>query len=419
MQKLVIEGSVPLRGEITVQGAKNSVLPILAASLLIDGKVELLNCPVLSDVYYACRILSQLGIKHKVHDNCIELENSGNDTAQIPEELMLKMRSSIIFLGPTLGAKGKCTLYYPGGCELGPRPIDMHIAALKKMGVNIAEKHSALVCTSPNGICGAKINLPFPSVGATENIMLAAVKATGETVIYNAAKEPEIKDLALFLNSCGAKIKNAGQSTIIIEGVKKLTGCQYSIMPDRIAAGTYIAAIAATNGEGILNCINAEDTESFLPVFEEMGCKIYAYSNKLYINARQTLTSVKTIRTMPHPGFPTDIQAITMAVLAKAKGTSVFVENIFESRFRHVDALCKMGADIRVEGKAAIVEGVSSLSGARVSSTDLRGGAALVVAALSAIGKSEVYEIAHIDRGYESIERYLTALGAKIKREQI
>lgn len=419
MQKLIIKGSKPLRGEISIQGAKNSVLPILASTVLLTGETVLENCPALSDVFCACRILSQLGVKATINGNTAVLECNQNDDAEISEELMLKMRSSIIFLGATLGAKGRCTLYYPGGCELGPRPIDMHISALRKMGVRITEKHGALICDAPGGITGTKINLPFPSVGATENIILAAAKAKGETIIYNAAREPEIKDLANFLNKCGAKIKNAGQSKIIIEGVAKLSGCEYSIMPDRIAAGTYIAAIAATRGEGIINRVNSEDMESFLPVFEQMGCKLYPYSNKIYINAAHKLSSVKTIRTMPHPGFPTDIQAITMAVLAKAQGTSVFVENIFESRFRHVDALCKMGADIRVEGKAAIIEGVDELSGARVGSTDLRGGAALVVAALSAAGKSEIYEISHIDRGYEAIENYLTALGADIKREHI
>ncbi len=417
MQKLIIEGNKPLHGEISVQGAKNSVLPILASAVLLSGKTHLQNCPAISDVFCACRILSALGVKACVDGNEISLERSDDGGTEISEELMMKMRSSIIFLGAVLGSAGKCTLYYPGGCELGPRPIDMHIAALKKMGVRINESHGALICDSPNGIFGAKINLPFPSVGATENILLAAVKAKGETIICNAAKEPEIKDLAAFLNKCGAKIKNAGQSKIIIEGVEKLNGCEYSIMPDRIAAGTYIGAIAATRGEGIIDKVNYEDMESFLPIYEQMGCKLYSYSNKIYINAAKRLSSVKTIRTMPHPGFPTDIQAITMAVLAKASGTSVFVENIFESRFRHVDAMCKMGADIRVEGKAAIIEGVDELSGARVCATDLRSGAALAIAALSASGRSEICEISHIDRGYEAIEDYLTALGANIKRE--
>lgn len=417
MQKLIIQGNKPLHGEISVQGAKNSVLPILASTVLLSGKTHLLNCPNLSDVFCACRILSALGVKAYVNKNEIFIEHSDEIGTEISEELMMKMRSSIIFLGAALGAKGKCTLYYPGGCELGPRPIDMHIAALKKMGVRINESHGALICDSPNGIFGAKINLPFPSVGATENILLAAVKAKGETVIYNAAKEPEIKDLAAFLNKCGAKIKNAGQSKIIIDGVENLVGCEYSIMPDRIAAGTYIAAIAATRGEGIINEVCVDDMESFLPIYEQMGCKLYPYSNKIYINAAKALSGVKTIRTMPHPGFPTDIQAITMAVLAKAAGTSVFVENIFESRFRHVDAMCKMGADIRVEGKAAIIEGVDELSGANVYATDLRSGAALAVAALSAYGQSEIYEISHIDRGYEAFEDYLAALGANIKRE--
>jgi UDP-N-acetylglucosamine 1-carboxyvinyltransferase len=284
------------------------------------------------------------------------------------------------------------------------------------MGAIIKEEHGFLDCCVPSQLKGANITLSFPSVGATENIILAAVLANGDTEIRNAAREPEIIDLAKFLNRCGAKISGFGESTIIIKGVSELNGCDYSEMPDRIVTATYLGAAAITNGELCVRKTNIKDIESVIPVFEQMGCMVYSYSDKIYINAVKPLKAVKTIRTMPYPGFPTDVQAIISACLCKAKGTSIIVENIFENRFRHAGELSRMGADIKVEGKVAVIEGVSTLYGANVQSTDLRGGAALVLAGLCAEGKTTVSEIRHIDRGYESIEANLNKIGAKIVR---
>ncbi len=416
MQKLVIEGNTRLAGELTVHGAKNSALPLLAATILGRTQSVLHNCPRLSDVYAACRILSYLGCKCARDGSSVIIDTTDLKNFDVPDSLMREMRSSIVFLGAILGRLGKCRLSFPGGCELGPRPIDMHISALRQMGVLIKEEYGYLDCSIPKELKGAVISLSFPSVGATENIMLAAVLAKGETEIRNAAREPEISDLAEYLNACGAKIRGYGESTIYITGVEELYGCEHTIMPDRIVAATYISAAAITNGELILSGVKSKDLESVIPVFEEMGCSVYSFSDKLFINAARPLKAVKTIRTMPYPGFPTDVQAIVMAPLCKAKGTSIIVENIFENRYKHVDELMRMGADIKVEGKVAIIEGVQRLYGASVKATDLRGGAALVLAALSAENVSEVSEIRHIDRGYEEIEIALASIGANIKR---
>lgn len=416
MQKLIVEGEKKIDGEIVAQGAKNSSLPLLCACVLINGKVTLHNCPKLSDVYAATRILTCLGCKCKREDESVIIDSTDIKGYDVPDDLMREMRSSIVFLGAILGKMGKCKLSFPGGCELGPRPIDMHISALKKMGAVINEEHGVLDCFAPNGIKGKQIVLDFPSVGATENIMLASVLAKGETVIKNAAREPEILDLANFLSKCGARIFGAGTDTIIINGVKSLSGCEFSVMPDRIVTATYMSACAITGGELLIKKTNVNDIYALIPVFEQMGCKILPFDDNLYINAKKYLKPVRLIRTMPFPGFPTDAQATTMAALIKAEGTSVIVENIFESRYRHVDELVRMGAKIKTEGKVSIIEGVKRLYGANVRATDLRGGAALVVAALSAEGQTTISDIHFVDRGYESIETSLNSVGAKIKR---
>ena len=417
MQKLIINGGSRLSGEIKVQGAKNSALPLLAASILIDGKTILNNCPDLSDVDAACRILSGLGAKCRRDGSTVTADASDINSFEVPDRLMHEMRSSIVFLGAILGRLGKCRLSFPGGCELGPRPIDLHISALSKMGVTITEEHGYLNCSAEKGLKGARLSLSFPSVGATENIMLAAVTALGTTEIENAAREPEIVDLANFLNKCGAKVYGAGESTIRIEGVKKLTPCEHSVIPDRIVAVTYLSAAAITGSELMLSSVNAKDISAVIPVFEQMGSKIYSFNDKIYINAKNELKSVQTVRTLPFPGFPTDAQALIMAVTTKCNGVSVFIENIFESRFKHVGELRRMGAKIKTEGRMAIVEGVPNLWGARVSATDLRGGAALVIAGLAANGITEIDNIKHIDRGYENIEKSLLSVGARIFRE--
>ena len=417
MQSLVIEGGRRLCGEIQIQGAKNSALPLLAAAILGQGETTFTNCPLLTDIYAACRILSYLGCKCKIDGNTVSADTSNLVNFEVPDDLMREMRSSIIFLGAILGRLGECRLSFPGGCELGPRPIDIHLSALRKMGVTIKEEYGMLDCRVEKELSGAKINLPFPSVGATENIMLAAVLAKGQTEIKNAARELEITDLAKYLNLCGAKIYGAGESTITIEGVDFLHGCQYEVMPDRIAAITYLCAGAITGGEINLAKVCPEHIDAVIPVLEEMGCHLYSYADNIYINAPKRLKPVKIIRTMPYPAFPTDAQAIVSAVLCKAKGTSIIVENIFENRYKHVSELLKMGADIKTEGKVAIIQGVDKLYGTTVCATDLRGGAALVIAGLAAEGKTEVTNIKHIDRGYESIEKVLSLTGAKIERK--
>ncbi len=416
MQKLVIQGGRRLEGEIAVQGAKNSALPILAAALLCEEESVLENCPKLSDVYAACRILTKLGCDCEMQGTTVRIAAQGMDAFEIPEQFMREMRSSIIFLGAVLGRMGSCTLGYPGGCELGPRPINLHLQALRRMGVRIREENGILSCTTPNGLHGAKIHLQFPSVGATENILLAAVRAKGETIIGNAAREPEIVDLAGFLRRCGARISGDGTDTIVISGVKKLSGCTYRIMPDRIVAATWLAAAAATGGVLGLKHVHTGDMASILDVFEEMNCRISTAHENLYFQAGAPIRAVRNIRTMPYPGFPTDAQAILMAPLCVATGTTVVEEHIFENRFRHVDALVKMGADIQVSGRAAIVNGVQRLHGACVQATDLRGGAAMLIAGLSAAGETVLTEICHIDRGYDSPEQVLRSIGAEITR---
>lgn len=417
MQRLVIEGEKRIGGEIEVQGAKNSALPLLAGCVLVKGEVVLHNCPRLSDVFAACRILTCLGCRCRSQGNTVTVKSHELTGSSVPDELMREMRSSIVFLGAVLGRTGECSLSFPGGCELGPRPIDMHISALKQMGVVIKEEHGVLSCSCPRGLKGEKISLSFPSVGATENIMLAACLAKGDTIIYNAAREPEISDLANFLNVCGARISGHGSSTVYITGVKSLHGCEYSVMPDRIAACTMLAAAAVTNGEISLRNARSQDIDSVIPVFEQMGCTVYPYDDRIYLCSKKPLRAVKTIRTMPYPGFPTDAQAIIMAVLTKAQGTSVIVENIFENRYRHVDELVRMGADIKAESKVAVVEGVKRLYGANVRATDLRGGAALAIAALAAEGQTVLTNVKLIDRGYEEIEKQLSLVGASVRRE--
>ena len=416
MQKFIIQGGRRLEGDITVQGSKNSALPILAATLLCESESVLENCPKLSDVYAACRILTSIGCKCLMQGHRITVKTDAPEHAVIPESLMQEMRSSIIFLGAMLGRLGKCTLGFPGGCELGPRPIDLHLQALRRMGVRITEDNGILHCSAPKGLHGANIHLQFPSVGATENILLTAVRARGETVITNAAREPEILDLARFLRRCGAKIEGAGSGTIRINGVERLSGCGYVVMPDRIVTATWLACAASTGGELRLLRTDAESLTGMLDVFEEMGCRCSLSEGTLCFSSCRPVRPLRYIKTMPYPGFPTDAQAIVMAALCKANGTSVMEESIFENRFRHVDALVRMGADIRVAGRAAVIRGVRSMHGAQVSATDLRGGAAMLAAALGAEGETVLTEISHIDRGYDSPELALRAVGAKIER---
>lgn len=416
-RKLVVNGGRRLEGELSVHGAKNSALPLLSASVLAHGETVLHNCPCLTDVDAACRILTTLGCHCRRSGGTVSVEASNVTGSEIPDTLMREMRSSIVFLGAVLGRTGRCKLSFPGGCELGARPIDLHLSALRQMGAVITEEHGYLDCTAENGLHGAKITLSFPSVGATENILLAAVTAKGCTEIHNAAREPEISDLAAFLNKCGAKIDGAGESVMTVEGVPRLEPCEHSVIPDRIVAGTYLCAAAITGGELILTHCEPSHIVGFTNVLEAMGARLYSYGDgKLYISCKKRLVSPPTIRTMPYPGFPTDIQAPFMALCTTAEGTSVFVETIFENRFRHVPELVRLGAGIKTEGRVCVVQGVKKLSGAKVCAAELRGGAALTVAALAAEGTSEITGLNYIDRGYEAIEKALRSVGADIKR---
>ncbi len=419
MQKFVITGGKRLNGEIELQGCKNSALPIMAAAVLVNGKCILESCPNLTDVYSASRILNSIGCKCSIAGNTAEIDSVSVSGNAISEKLMGEMRSSIMFVGAILGRVGQCTFSIPGGCELGPRPIDMHLAAFAKLGAEISENGGEITCRMPKEKRhGGKISLPFPSVGATENIILCSVLAEGETVVNNAAREPEICDMCRFLRSCGAKIKGDGESRIVIEGVERLHGCEYRIMPDRIAGATYLAMTAAAGGAMILKNACISEMEPFLSVLEQSGCYICTADNRIYLRRGGRLRAVRDrIRTMPHPGFPTDAQAVLMAALAAADGTTVFEENIFDCRYRHTDALIKMGADIQVMGKAAVVRGVKKLHGADVEATDLRGGAAMAVAALGAEGRTSIGCISHIGRGYEKFEENITSLGGRISRE--
>ncbi len=417
MSKLIVQGGHRLVGAIPVHGAKNSALPLLSATLLGTTPSVLHNCPRLSDVDTSIKILSHLGCKVTQEGTNVTVDASEAGQYEIPDSLMREMRSSVVFLGAIVARQGKARISFPGGCELGPRPIDLHLKALRKLGLVIEEDHGYLNCHVGKGLRGCSINLSFPSVGATENIMLASSTAAGTTIITNAAREPEICDLADFLNQCGARIRGAGESTIRIDGVPKLHGAEHAVIADRITATTYMAAAAVTGGDLTLENVIPAHLEPVIPVFEEAGCHIQVKDHQLHIAAPERIKAVKNIRTLPYPGFPTDSQAIVMAMATLAEGTSVFVENIFESRYKHVGELLRLGAHIKVEGKVAIVEGVDHLSGAPVEAADLRGAAALVVAGLAAQGTTQITGLHHLDRGYEMIEQRLSGVGAVIKRD--
>ncbi len=415
MAEILINGGKKLSGEISVQGAKNSVLPVLAGALLCEGECVIHNCPEISDVDTSFLILEGLGCSCKKEGKNVYINAKTVSGYTIPDNLMRLMRSSVMFLGAIIGRTGKAVISSPGGCELGPRPIDLHLCALEKMGVKITEEHGLLCCEAEDGLKGAEIHLSFPSVGATENIILAAATAKGTTVLHNAAREPEISDLADFLNSAGARISGCGSDTIYIYGVEKLYPTIHTIIPDRIVATTYLACAAVTGSKITLNNVMPSHMVAILSLFRESGCDITASGRSLTIKAPSRLNRIPTVRSLVYPGFPTDAGPLIIAMLSVSCGTSVFVENIFENRFRYIGELNRLGTRIKTEGKIAVIEGVETLSGANCKCTDLRGGAALVTAALKANGETLIGDISHILRGYEDIVCGLASIGADIK----
>ena len=405
MSHIMIHGGGRLKGTLAVQGAKNSVLPILAATILHPGRTVLRGCPHLSDVEASIHILQHLGCK------------AGWEGGDIPDSLMREMRSSVIFLGAILARLGWAEMSYPGGCELGPRPIDLHLSALRQLGAQMKEEGGHIRCEARQ-MRGREIALSLPSVGATENAMLAACGAEGETTLFNAAREPEIADLQAFLRAMGCDVRGAGSSTICVVGRQPTRDAVHTVMPDRIAAATYLAAVAAAGGEVELRNIDYRHLSTVTAALHEAGCQISGGEGWVSLRSDGALRSIPSVRTAPYPGFPTDAQAVLMAALLQSRGATVFVENVFENRYRHVDELRRMGADISVAGRVAVVTGVPRLCGAEVRATDLRGGAALLVAGLAAQGMTRVGDIHHIQRGYEDPVRDLRMLGAEISLEE-
>ena len=416
MKSYIIEGGKKLEGTVKISGSKNASLPILAATILSEKTNKLYNVPQIKDTKTTLEILKLLGCKIKQNSGKIEINSKHITKTEIPEHLMREMRSTVIMAGALLGRFKEVTFSYPGGCDIGSRPIDLHINAFKKLGVEITEEAGFIKCKA-NKIIGTNIDLDFPSVGATENIILATVLSTGTTTINNAAMEPEIIDMVQFLKKMGAKIQGEGTNQMIIDGVEKLSGVSYNIMPDRIEAGTILCAVAATGGNVILDNVIPEHLTAVINKLEETGCKIEINNKKITLNAQKKLKPID-IKTMTYPGFPTDLQQIFATMLVKASGTSIIVENIFESRYKYISELRKMGAKVTVEGKKAIIKGTRKINATTVVCTDLRGGAALVIAGLMAKGKSRVENIGYIQRGYENLENKLGSLGAKIKLEE-
>lgn len=418
MAKLYINGKKRLFGEVKVHGAKNSTLPILAATLLNFGESEIHNCPDLLDVETSLKILSHLGCVCTRDGDIVTVKSDTPICSDIPESLMGEMRSSVIFSGALLGRVGEAKISSPGGCELGPRPIDIHISAFKKMGISVTESDGHIYCRADNGILPSDITLPFPSVGATENIMLAATSANGKTIIRNAAKEPEICDLANFLNSAGAAVFGAGTDTVEIFGRKRLNATKHRVIPDRIEAFTFLTATAATRSK--ITVKNAEPAHLKVPidVLRQCGCEIRKIEDKIEIDASHGLYGIKKVSSLVYPGFPTDAGPLLVAALITADGKSVFLENIFENRFKYIDELNRLGGKVKIRDNVAEILGGYELFGANVECTDLRGGAALVVAGLAAGGKTVIDKIHHIERGYDDIVGSLRALDADIIKEQ-
>lgn len=415
MDKFIIEGGNKLYGNVKAQAAKNSVLVLLAASILTEEQVIIENVPSITDVFHMTDILKDLGSEVLFEENTIYINSRNAEEKNISFRLTGGLRSSVFMLGSLLTRFKHARISYPGGCDIGLRPIDLHLLGLKKLGVKIEERDGYIICNAEN-IRGGNVHLDFPSVGATENIILASVCANGETVITNAAKEPEIRDLQDFLNRMGACVRGGGTDTVSIRGVKKLNGVRFRPIGDRIEAGTYLIACAMCGGEISVEGIKKQNLAALLDKLSENTCKVHTEDDKIYIQSTGRLKSNRHVETMPFPGFPTDLQAQTTALNCVAEGSCIVTENLFETRFRHVPELVRMGADITVKGRSALVRGVKKLHGATVYAGDLRGGAALMLAGLVAEGRSEILNVYHIDRGYCEPEKKFGALGAVVVR---
>lgn len=416
MEKIVINGGKKLIGEVEISSAKNSVLPIITACILSEEKCIIEGVPMLDDVIIICDVLKSIGADISIDkkNNVITIDASNIFDCEPSGELVRKMRASFLIMGPMLSRFGRFKLSLPGGCNIGNRPIDLHLKGFKALGAQIEPKHGCVEAKTLE-LIGGKVYLDFPSVGATENIMMAAVLAKGETIIENAAEEPEIEDLAYFLNGMGAKVYGSGTDTIQITGVKKLTGFRYTPIFDRIEAGSFMVAASITKGNIKLTNVKEKHLKPIIAKLTEMGVKIECGENYITVDASGDLKAVD-IKTLPYPGFPTDMQSQLMALLCSVNGTSVVTETIFENRFMHASELMRMGANIKIDGRTAFIEGVSKLTGCDVRATDLRAGAALVIAGLCAEGITTISDVYHIDRGYVDIEKKLTLLGADIKR---
>ena len=414
MSRYLVTGGKELHGKVEVSGAKNAVLPIIAACLLTSDKIVLEEAPDLLDVQIMSQVIESLGGKVKRNGKKLHIAIKEIISVETPYDLISKMRASIVIMGPMLARKGRVRISHPGGCAIGSRPINLHLKGLESLGAQVKMDHGFLDVSAPR-LTGARIYLDFPSVGATENIMMAAVYAEGQTIIENAAQEPEIVDLANFINEMGGKIRGAGTNIVTIEGVRELHGTTHTVIPDRIEAGTLILMAAASGGEVLVSNVIPAHLKPLLAKLDEAGVIFKEEDDGIRVIGRGNYSAVD-IKTQVHPGFPTDLQAPMLAMLTRAKGTSVITETVFENRFMHVDELKRMGADIKIEGRSAIVQGIDSMYAATVAASDLRAGAALILAALTAKGTSEIREIHHIERGYENIDLKLKGLGAMIEK---
>lgn len=416
MERLIVKGGNRLVGTVKTSGAKNAVLPIIAASILGTSPSRLDEIPALEDVRTICAVLECLGIKVDASEpHTLKIDSREITSCEAPYELVRSMRASFLIMGPLLARKGYARISQPGGCAIGTRPIDLHLKGFEALGVKIEQRHGYIEASAPEGMTGANIYLDFPSVGATENIMMAAAMANGTTVLENPAEEPEIVDLANYLNQMGARVRGAGTNVITIEGVSELHGVQHSVIPDRIEAGTYMIAAAMTGGDVIIENVLPEHQKPLIAKLREAGALVEEDIDRIHVVGSGRLKAVD-IKTLPYPGFPTDMQAQMMAMLSVAEGRSKITETVFENRFMHVVELNRMGANITTEGRSAVITGPAHLTGCTVRATDLRAGAAMILAGLVAEGATEICDIYHIDRGYEEIAAKLTRLGADIKR---